>query len=58
VKNTGLPIPLFLGGHHRFVVFTKQQRDGVVAINTNYIIGHNKKKSHFQGLGRWVTDSE
>jgi len=57
VKHTGLPSPLFPGGRDYFDIFSEDQRNEVVAVHNNYIIGHDKKKRQFKEYGLWLADS-
>jgi hypothetical protein len=52
-----LPRKLFPNGKDYFSKpFTKEDRDNVVQVHANFIIGHDKKKDRLKEFGLWLLD--
>jgi hypothetical protein len=51
-----LPSALFPNGREFFETFTQEERDAVVHVHANFIVGHDNKKKKLQEHGLWAVE--
>lgn len=58
VRHAGLPQHLFPNGRQYFDLMNEEERQKVVVVHNNFIIGHDNKKQRFKGAGLWVLSED